>query len=787
MKVLFSHYGMIDGAGFSRSLPIANGLADIGYEVILITCQDKGFRLPFKREKRGNLIIISFPEFLPKSFRKAGLGLSSILFKVIYASFTRFDIVHSDSGNRPSSGLPCVINRMIYKSVYISEWWEFFGKGGLYDTMPKGRRFFWGNYDNWAEIHDKKTADGVISLTEFTKNRALKLGIREEKLTVIYGGSDITNIKCVDNTNFRRKFGIDENCLLFGFVGANDTEIKDQVPFIQAIQAIKKDYNVKWFTTGAKLSEKILSQYNIEDDLYEFGWIDYKSYSEILSCADVFILFLHPDLHNKARFPNKLGDYLAAGRLIMTNGFGEVKYYVTNFPESFIITGWNSLDIQKTILELFHQKKLLVGKGLKSREVAEKFNSWGAKALEVNEFYNRILKRRGKKIMFTHFSLKKGDRWGRTFYLAKGLYNSGFDVVLLTSENSFNIFKIKKEVIDGVKVYSFPDILPARLISKGIGFISLFYKILFALFTKFNYVYSDAGEIPVCGWPCKINQLFYKSKYFSEWSDMLGIGGYYDTKPFWFKFFFGKFYLWTVKYFRRSADYVVVLTSYMQKYANSIGIDNSKIVIVPGGSMVKEIDYYPIGSNKNTIGLEKVDITFGYIGVNAKEIQDFLPIIEVIKNHKYKNKIKLLLFGHKISDEALNAMQVQDFVRQFGWIDFSEESIKLSAVDVFILFKPESTISNAGWPNKLGDYLAIGRPVLVKPYGDIIDFVNKFSDGFILITKDYNEIDQLISSIVEGRIDLKTMGEFNRRIALDYISWDSRSEILKNKIEEKLN
>lgn len=205
------------------------------------------------------------------------------------------------------------------------------------------------------------------------------------------------------------------------------------------------------------------------------------------------------------------------------------------------------------------------------------------------------------KILVVHYSLKRKERWGRTFYLAKGLFDNGFEVVLLTSHHSYNIFNVNKEIIDGVKVYSFPDFVPRKIMAKGIGILSLLYKILYSLFNKFDYVYSDAGELPNSGIPCKVNQWLYKAQYLSEWSDMLDKGGHYDNKPKWFKIFFGNLYLWSVMYFRKSADFVIVLSSYMMKYAIQNGIDKSKIIIVPGGSMVNEIKYYPIGVNKKNI------------------------------------------------------------------------------------------------------------------------------------------------------------------------------------------
>ncbi len=87
---------------------------------------------------------------------------------------------------------------------------------------------------------------------------------------------------------------------------------------------LRNEKKITWFTTGRKLSQETKQKYNIGNELYEFGWVDYKIYSEVLSCADLFLLLQKDNNINKARWPNKVGDYLAAGRPILVNKMGEL-------------------------------------------------------------------------------------------------------------------------------------------------------------------------------------------------------------------------------------------------------------------------------------------------------------------------------------------------------------------------------------------------------------------------------------------------------------------------------
>ena len=191
-----------------------------------------------------------------------------------------------------------------------------------------------------------------------------------------------------------------------------------------------------------------------------------------------------------------------------------------------------------------------------------------------------------RKILIVHYSINNQERWGRTFPLAKSLAKFGLRVTLLTTANKNQkclFYRIDKA--DGVKIVSFKDILPDKLLGKGIGFLSFISRIIHSISHKYDYVYSDCGETPNAGWPCKINQWLFKAKYISEWGDLIGQGGYFDYKPKWFRILFGTYYLWADLYFRHSADIVIVLSTFMKEYAITRGIKNESIVIVPGGAM----------------------------------------------------------------------------------------------------------------------------------------------------------------------------------------------------------
>lgn len=367
------------------------------------------------------------------------------------------------------------------------------------------------------------------------------------------------------------------------------------------------------------------------------------------------------------------------------------------------------------------------------------------------------------------------NRWGRTYPLAKAFANNGFKTTLLVSQKiGFKLYK--KEIKDNVEIISFNFILPLRIRRQpiiGLFTSSFLFRLIFAIITKYDYVYSDCGEIPCSGIPCRISQILHNSIYLSEYGDLLGKGGYYDSKPLIFKILFGWYYLWSIRYFRQIADYVVVLSSTMKNYViNNMGIDDNKVLLLPGGASPNIIKYKPKHAS--------IPIKLGYIGIDNSEIKGILPILQSITEYA-PNQFIVYVFGNKLSKDVLSFYKIDSVIKECGWVDVVHGQDIIKDIDIFLLMRSDIHIGTMGWPNKLGDYLSYGRPVIITPYGDLIDFVKKHKEGFIIVDRnDKKDTRNILFNIIDGKYDLTKMGEYNRHVAENEISWDARVKNIIN-------
>jgi len=410
MNILCSHYAIIDKQGFGRSFMLARELVVRGHDVtFLTTLPSNRFVFPWHREQRDGVKIVAMPDLVPAFMRRTGFGVLSVLMRLVYILFRRFDIYHADVGHRPSGGLALLIKKMFQPGlVYVSEWWDYFGRGGQFDDKNGIRRFTHGFYDLLTEVAEKRLATGVVCLSDGMRQRAVDLGLRTP-LEVVSGGADVKSISFYPDTSLRSRYEMDPEAVCFGFVGMNDGEVQDIEPFLKAFYALRgQGYSLNWFTTGNPLSSSVREKYAIGSEITEFGWVDYAEFPEILSCADAFVLMQQENLKNNTRWPNKIGDYLAAGRPVLTNLHGEIKRMHAGHPDIFITAQWSAASVEVAIKQFMDEHKrmneptstgddqsektlvlspqTMLSRRMEIRRIAEQQLSWQSRAETLESF-----------------------------------------------------------------------------------------------------------------------------------------------------------------------------------------------------------------------------------------------------------------------------------------------------------------------------------------------------------------------------------------------------------------
>ncbi|MFZ4522768.1 MAG: hypothetical protein ACOYNC_13750 [Bacteroidales bacterium] len=390
LKILISHGSLYKRAGWGRTFPLAVGLTKLGNRVTIITTSPN-YSIFIKKMTTDGVNIIIFPEIIPARISRLGFGFLSLILKVLYVIFNKSDIVHSDNGHRPLSGIPCRIHKKLYDSVYIAEWYDWFGQGGQYDSKKKIFKIFLGRYELKYEIKDKMVADGVVVLSEVLKQRMLSLDSRKI-IIKLHGGADVNSIPFLsDNKILKEKFGIKKEMVTFGYIDAFNRTLNEIQPLVDAIYELGIESRVKLLLFGRTNSLVDSLPGKVKEISINFGWVNYAEDYEKLQCVDVFFTFKENHLGNKAGWPNCIGDYLACGRPIFLNPIGEVVEFVNKHPKGFFISELSHHSITKELGYIMQHPSDFIEMGATNRSISENEISWERKSEILFDFYKKIL------------------------------------------------------------------------------------------------------------------------------------------------------------------------------------------------------------------------------------------------------------------------------------------------------------------------------------------------------------------------------------------------------------
>ena len=105
-----------------------------------------------------------------------------------------------------------------------------------------------------------------------------------------------------------------------------------------------------------------------------------------------------------------------------------------------------------------------------------------------------------------------------------------------------------------------------------------------------------------------------------------------------------------------------------------------------------------------------------------------------------------------------------------GFLPYEDVPWVLGCADLFVLPFPD-TIYNVGrWPNKMGDYMSLGRPTISNPVGDIKTLFENHAIG-LLASEDPASFAEKIFYIIEHPDVAENLGNNARDLAIKEYEW----------------
>lgn len=249
---------------------------------------------------------------------------------------------------------------------------------------------------------------------------------------------------------------------------------------------------------------------------------------------------------------------------------------------------------------------------------------------------------------------------------------------------------------------------------------------------------------------------------------------FYDKSVFYGSFFRRiKWYGFLLNfYYLNKLSYKLIVFSHFlrEEYINK-GFSKNNILVQPN---LTDFDFWIADGSE-------IKYTIGYSGTPSVKdgLYDLFKAINLLQTRSFD--VSLLVIGDVTFGDSLipklkqecQSLGILEKVTFVGLVESAMVKKYLSECKILAITRPSLTQTMAGFPTKLGEYFATGRPVLTTNFGDIEKY---FKNGIDLVMADSGNPDSIAGKIqwmIENRAvmeQISKQGVMKAKELLDYNS-----------------
>lgn len=321
MKILFLSHAQYITVALPKIIEQAEICAGKGHDVTLVATSKKNVLKVETFTKNGVRYVIS-PSILPGKYRHGADVYDALRRGRYLAKYFDFDIMHAID-SRPTVILPALYLRKRKKIPLILEWSDLYSDGGTISERSSklyGRTF--GRIESFFETGFRKYADGATTITNYLKDKLIELGYDERKIYLHRMGCIVDEGKLMSKSNAREEVQLPSSEIIIGHLGK--IYRKDQKLLIDAFELLRQSHdNVRLVFVGY-VDKKIAAGHPAVEYV---GYLNGDRFKQYCNAFDFFVLPLHKNKTNTARWPSKIGDYFSYAKPVVStevNDLGEI-------------------------------------------------------------------------------------------------------------------------------------------------------------------------------------------------------------------------------------------------------------------------------------------------------------------------------------------------------------------------------------------------------------------------------------------------------------------------------
>ena len=367
----------------------------------------------------------------------------------------------------------------------------------------------------------------------------------------------------------------------------------------------------------------------------------------------------------------------------------------------------------------------------------------------------------------------KGTYW-RALGLGQALVARGHSVTLLAiSPAARRGFHVRAE--KGVTVVETPDLLPGSLRS-GWDLWDVVNRITWLRSRTFDLVHAFEGR-PVALFPALYMQKARGLPLVMDWCDWFGRGGSVEERPNPIvRTALRPIETFFEESFRKMADGSTVINTVLRQKATELGVQPSRILLLPNGANVTEIDPGDRIDARRRLGLPLDAPLIAYTGAIFE--RDALLMAKAFDQiHGKRPDSRLLLVGYcNVAMEGL--VRAPEAVIRTGPVSYQGLVDNLVAADLGWLPLRNSGANRGRSPLKLSDFMAAGRPIVATDVGDLGALLRREPIGR-LAPDEPGALAEAVLSLLADEQEREQLGRNARQVAETKLAWSLMAERLE--------
>lgn len=332
MKILFLNHNLIGRGTYFRCLVFARQLAKSGHQVEIWTTSDR-VNIKGRHRIEDGVSIWTTPRWGAVGRHDGGYAPVDIACRTAGILGKPWDIIHAFD-HRPNVIAPWCLQKLIHRilrkrsTLFISDWCDWWTAGGI----TTGRRAFVciDKIEQIVEEGSKRVSDGVSVISNVLLKRGLDLGIPREKIIRLPTGIDPARFPVFDRHVCRTLLNLPIQPPILGFVGFSFWDLEWLAKAFHIVHS--RFPEVKLLIVGGGVEETskdiIRTMFKVNEEVFLPGVVSYSDIPLYLGACDFHLMPMQNTLANQARIPNKLFDYFASGRAVVSTNVGDAAEWI---------------------------------------------------------------------------------------------------------------------------------------------------------------------------------------------------------------------------------------------------------------------------------------------------------------------------------------------------------------------------------------------------------------------------------------------------------------------------